>query len=42
MGVVLIIIGTSVLQATGHYDKESNGYFYHHFDGVADVYTSSI
>ena len=33
--------GTSVVQATGGTVKESNGYFYHHFDGVGDIYTSS-
>ena len=33
--------GPSVVQATGGTIKESNGYFYHHFDGVGDIYTSS-
>ena len=32
--------GTSVVQATGGTVKESNGYFYHHFDGVGDIYSS--
>tara|TARA_B100001059_G_C17764157_1_gene544578 strand:- start:21 stop:1400 length:1380 start_codon:yes stop_codon:yes gene_type:complete len=33
--------GSSVVQATGGTVKESNGYFYHHFDGVGDIYASS-
>ena len=38
-----LIGGTSVVQATGGtISTPGNGYAYHHFDGVADVYTSNV
>ena len=38
-----LIGGTSVVQATGGtISTPGNGYAYHYFDGVADVYTSNV